>query len=77
MEPDGILNAWTIKARINSARTTAIRMASAYSLKIFFLGAGSSGDEFCVLVNVFPFYHVSNVGVLECWSVVKVAGMPG
>ena len=32
IEPDGILNAWTINVLMNKARARAIRMASVYSL---------------------------------------------
>jgi hypothetical protein len=37
MDPEGILNAWTAKVRINRASSTAMAAASAYSLSVLFL----------------------------------------
>ena len=43
MEPDGILNAWTMKLRMNSAISSAKKNASAYSRTADFSRTRSEG----------------------------------
>ena len=43
IEPVGILNAWTTKVRMNSARMTAMTIDSKYSRSVDFLNGAADG----------------------------------
>ena len=50
IEPVGILNAWTAKVRMNSARITATTIDSRYSRKTDFLNASSGSGAGLLLI---------------------------
>jgi Na+-transporting NADH:ubiquinone oxidoreductase subunit NqrD len=74
MELDGILKAWTIKARMKRAISMAMTMGSTYSLINFFFSTISSFLQNAVTVTVsgIRFGKIGikdrNVGLMEYWN---------